>query len=275
MTVSMKAAKRVTVRRFAKAAGVAAFLSTLGAPQGMADTTMPDNCAQNLGQCSLQVWTRNSFPHAGSRQSVTFSNGQTLTCTSNGANTPRSCTLTGGQQAGSQSGGGQQPDGQNGTQAYTLRQQCADLKQQLHDLASSQDIVQTSVGRVRDNLQKFMQMSPGVLDQEIKTIQSQRQNRSNWPVPNSSEYARQADYMEDQVLNFLMDLRANQALGPNIGATTAQMQARATQMVNNQQAWARDQQRIYDQEAKKVDDQIANLDCLNVPSVNQSVPGKP
>jgi peptidoglycan hydrolase-like protein with peptidoglycan-binding domain len=56
---------------------------------------MPDSCRQDLNQCSLQVWQRNSFPHRGVTQSVTFSNGATLTCTSNGANTRRSCTMTG------------------------------------------------------------------------------------------------------------------------------------------------------------------------------------
>jgi hypothetical protein len=56
---------------------------------------MPDSCQQDLNQCSLQVWQRNSFPHRGVTQSVTFSNGATLTCTSNGANTRRSCTMTG------------------------------------------------------------------------------------------------------------------------------------------------------------------------------------
>jgi hypothetical protein len=55
--------------------------------------TMPDNCQQNLNWCSLKIWKHNSFPHRGSRQSVTFSNSMTLTCTSNGPDTPRSCTL--------------------------------------------------------------------------------------------------------------------------------------------------------------------------------------
>jgi hypothetical protein len=92
MTVSIKAGKKVTVRRFAKAAIAAALLSTLGAAPGIAGA-MPDNCKENLSQCSLKIWTRNSFPHPGSRQSITFSDGETLTCTSNGPNIPRSCTL--------------------------------------------------------------------------------------------------------------------------------------------------------------------------------------
>jgi hypothetical protein len=77
MTVSIKAAKKVTVRGFAKAALVAALLSTLGAAQGIA-RAMPDNCKENLNQCSLKVWARNSFPHPGFTQSITFSNGETL-----------------------------------------------------------------------------------------------------------------------------------------------------------------------------------------------------
>jgi Ricin-type beta-trefoil lectin domain len=55
--------------------------------------TMPDNCQQNLNQCSLKIWGRNSFPHRGYQQSAKFSNGMTLTCTSNGPDTPRSCAL--------------------------------------------------------------------------------------------------------------------------------------------------------------------------------------
>ena len=47
MTVSITAAKKVTVRGFAKAAFVAALLSTLGAAQGIA-RAMPDNCKENL-----------------------------------------------------------------------------------------------------------------------------------------------------------------------------------------------------------------------------------
>jgi hypothetical protein len=92
MTTSMKAAKKVTVRRFAKAAIVAALLCTPAAAQA-AGRAMPDNCQENLNQCSLKIWGHNTFPHAGVQQSVTFSNGMVLTCTSNGSNTPRSCTL--------------------------------------------------------------------------------------------------------------------------------------------------------------------------------------
>ena len=73
-------------------ASLAAPPSTPGAAHGTG-RTMPDNCRQNLNQCSLQIWGRNSFPHRGDQQSATFSNGMTLTCTSNGRDTPRSCTL--------------------------------------------------------------------------------------------------------------------------------------------------------------------------------------
>ena len=92
MTIFHKGSKKVMMRRFARAAVVAALLSTLGAAPGIAGA-MPDNCKENLNQCSLKIWTRNSFPHPGSRQSITFSDGETLTCTSNGPNIPRSCTL--------------------------------------------------------------------------------------------------------------------------------------------------------------------------------------
>jgi hypothetical protein len=95
MTASIKAAEKVTLRRFAKAALVAALLSTLGAAQGFGGA-MPDNCNQNLDQCSQKIWAHNSFPHAGASQSITFSNGTTLTCTSNGRDHPRTCSLNEG-----------------------------------------------------------------------------------------------------------------------------------------------------------------------------------
>jgi hypothetical protein len=92
MTAAIKAAKEVTMRRLAKVALVAALLSTAGAAQG-AGRTMPDNCKQNLDQCSQKIWGHNTFPHRGYQRSVTFSNGMTLSCASNGPDTPRSCTL--------------------------------------------------------------------------------------------------------------------------------------------------------------------------------------
>jgi hypothetical protein len=76
------------------AAVVAASLAP--APQAAArgtGPTMPDNCKQNLDQCSRKIWGHNTFPHRGYRQSITFSNGMKLTCTSNGPDIPRSCTL--------------------------------------------------------------------------------------------------------------------------------------------------------------------------------------
>jgi hypothetical protein len=54
---------------------------------------MPANCKQNLDKCSQEVWARDVFPHRGVQRSITFSNRMTLTCTSNGRDTPRSCTL--------------------------------------------------------------------------------------------------------------------------------------------------------------------------------------
>ena len=54
---------------------------------------MPVNCQENLNWCSLQVWARNSFPHPGFTQRITFSNRMTLTCTSNGRGNPRTCSL--------------------------------------------------------------------------------------------------------------------------------------------------------------------------------------
>src|SRR5271167_1744242 len=71
---------------------VAALLSTPGAAEGTG-VTIPDNCLLNLDRCSQKVWRHDSFPHTGSQQSITFSDHLTLTCTSNGPNVARSCTL--------------------------------------------------------------------------------------------------------------------------------------------------------------------------------------
>jgi hypothetical protein len=95
MTPSIKAAEKATLGRFAKAALIAALLSTLGAAQGFGGA-MPDNCNLNLDQCSQRIWGHNSFSHSGVTQSTTFSNGAILTCTSNGRDAPRSCTLSEG-----------------------------------------------------------------------------------------------------------------------------------------------------------------------------------
>jgi len=127
MTVSIKAAKKATVRRFARAVVVAALLSTPGAAQGDGGT-MPDNCKQNLDLCSEKIWPRNSFSHSGSRQSVTFSDGAILTCTSNGPNKPRSCTLN-EMAANRNNGGSDDGDGEQASDQDTVRRVQAQLRQ--------------------------------------------------------------------------------------------------------------------------------------------------
>ena len=82
-----------TVRHIAIAGFVAALFSTSGAALG-ADPDMPANCENNLDLCSQKIWAHDSFPHAGITQSIIFSNGMKLTCTSNGANKPRTCGIT-------------------------------------------------------------------------------------------------------------------------------------------------------------------------------------
>ena len=94
MIAFIRAAKMVAAPRFASTALVVALFSASGAALA-AGLSMPDNCQQDLNKCSLNVWSRNSFPHPKVTQSVTFSNGATLTCTSNGAGLPRTCALTG------------------------------------------------------------------------------------------------------------------------------------------------------------------------------------
>jgi peptidoglycan hydrolase-like protein with peptidoglycan-binding domain len=128
MTVSMKAATKVTVRHSAKTAVVAALLPTLAAAQGIGGA-MPDNCKQNLNQCSLKIWPHNSFPHRGSTQNITFSDGETLTCTSNGANTPRSCTLTGGSTDNDSSDSGNQGAASTGTDSAVVLGAQSQLRQ--------------------------------------------------------------------------------------------------------------------------------------------------
>ena len=107
------------MRRFAKAAFVAALFSAPGAALA-AGMTMPDGCQADLNRCSLSVWSKNSFPHPGVTQSATFSNGATLTCTSNGTGKARSCNLTPIPQQASSQGGANLPATSTGSDNAAL-----------------------------------------------------------------------------------------------------------------------------------------------------------
>jgi hypothetical protein len=122
-------------------------------------------------------------------------------------------------------------------------------------LASAQDnIDQTAVDRERDYFARVMQMTPAMLNAEIQRQQQQRGY-------NSPE------------LNFLVALQVNRLRGPELGApTTEQMQAKAKGIVDVLQTLA-DQQRAYNKEIQDAEGQIADLNCDNLPSVDQSVPG--
>jgi hypothetical protein len=130
---------------------------------------MPDTCKQNLlDKCSEKFWPRDSL-HRGDTKSITFSNGYTLTCTSVRANVPRSCKLD--------------PPIRTNADPHdqTIRQQCA-LKEQLSALMEVQDSPQTSVGQMRSYFARLMQMTPAMLDQEIKALQSlQESHRKQRP----------------------------------------------------------------------------------------------
>jgi len=256
MTLLHKGSKKVTMRRFARAAVVAALLCTPGAAE-KSDVTMPANCQQYLQQCSLKIWPQNSFPKTGVTQSVTFSNGAVLTCTSTGPNKPRKCEFE------------PPPD-------EALREQCADLKRQLRNLMNDQDTPQTMVGKEREYLRQAMEMTPDQLRHQIDLLQDLVDRPPPTRLPDlstqlNSVTARNYETHRSE-LNFMKSLLKIQALGPELGgATPAQMQARANQMVKDQQAWADEQQRSNSQEINSLNNQIAEANCLNV---GEPLPGK-
>jgi hypothetical protein len=243
MTIFHKGSKKVMMRRFARAAVVAAFLCTTGAAETM---DMPANCQQQMQQCSLKVWGHNSFAKAGETQSVTFSNGAVLTCTSTGANKPRNCKFD------------PPPD-------EALRQKCADLKADLVGLGNTQRDISNMVGNERNYLDKAMQMTPAELGKEIDELQDIiRQGYSGFSL--GDEISRQDDSIERRELKFLQDVSNSKTLGPELGGATAQkLQARANQMVSSDQTWANDLQKWYDQQINDTNDRIGKLNCINVP----------
>ena len=244
MTIFHKGSKKVTMRRFARAAIVAALFCTTGAAQTM---DMPANCQQQMQQCSLKVWGHNSFTKAGETQSVTFSNGAVLTCTSKGADKPRNCKFD------------PPPD-------EALRQKCADLKADLVALGNGQHYVSNLVGNERNYLDRAMQMTPAELSKEIDALQYAIKQKPNG-FSRGDEISRQDDSIERRELKFLQDVSNSKTLGPELGGATAQkLQTRANQMVSSDQTWANGQQQWYDQQINDTNDQIGKLNCVNVPA---------
>jgi len=248
MSVSMKAAKAAVV-----AALLSALLPTPGAAQGISGV-MPNNCRQDLDWCSQKIWAKDSFPKRGAEQSIVFTNGETLTCISNGPNTRRTCKLT------DNSGSQQQSSGD-------VSERCADLKQQHQKLADTLEALQPLVDTELHYLEEAIQMTPAELDSEI---QEHREN-INPVMTNASPIEKRYNYTVKQELNFLMDLRANKALGPELGTPTKQMQARAKKIVKDQQSWVNNQRQLVSREIQDVGDQISNLNCDKASSGNQSV----
>lgn len=253
MTIFHKGSKKVTMRRFARAAVVAALLCTTGAAQTM---DMPANCQQYKQQCSLKVWGHNSFTKAGETQSIEFSNGAVLTCTSTGANKPRNCKFD------------PPPD-------EALRQQCADLKEQLSALMAVQDDPQNSVDHMRNYFAQLMQMTPAMLDQQMQALQSQQASHADQQpssignptvASNTKYFAWKAQGVElNKEMDFLRDLATSKALGHELGASTQKMQDRAKKIVNDEQTWATGVTQQYHEDIQKVSDQITKLNCVNVP----------
>lgn len=253
---------KMTARRLATAAALAGLFSTPVAAQMSQGENpnhgigMPANCQQNLDKCSERVWTHNSFPSRGSVRTVTFDNGWTLTCVSNGANVPRTCKLIPNHGVGEQAEAYPEMSPAD-AQAQALRQKCADLKQDLRTLTDAKENAQSDVGRLRAYLARAMQMTPDVINSEIQRL-------SDIPIGQRSTLNRSE-------LNFLRDLSANQALGPGAGfATPEQMQARANRLANDWQAWNTDQQTLYGRDIADLDNQMNELNCANVGSPNQS-----
>jgi hypothetical protein len=249
------------VRWFALATILVAIFSTQGAAQ---DAGMPANCAQDLDKCSEKIWAHDTFPHAGVTQSVTFNNGLVLTCTSMGRGRPRDCTLEPGRTTTNSS---------NGIPVYPPQRQCADLKGQLRGLTRRRDAFQALFDGERGYLARVAQTTPAMLDDQIRQLQDAINGENGNPYDPD---VRRKLNIERHELDFLMGLRNNQALGdvlgPGAGKTSDQMQAKANRIISDQQSADADQQRSYDKEIQDTQDQIAKLNCDNVPSVDQSVP---
>jgi len=213
---------------------------------------MPDDCAQYLQKCSLRIWSRDSFPRAGVTQSVTFSNGLTLTCTSTGRDKPRDCQLS------------------RGAEESRKAEQCAHLKNRLSAATKAQVDLQTSLGLERYDLDRALADTPAGVDQRIEIMQARI--RFNDKQPPSSAAAREG-YIARQELNFLLDLRTNlqtnETLGSGMGATQAKMQEREKRVIAEQQASDDILQQANDREIRSAQDQISSLGCDQVPTVNQ------
>jgi hypothetical protein len=224
-------------------------IALLSAPGAAQDTGMPTACAQGeLQRCSLQVWARDSFPRAGVTQSVTFSNGLTLTCTSTGHDKPRDCQLS------------------RSIEESQQVEQCSHMKDRLRALTLAQTSLAWSGGDEWRDLNKAVNMEPDMLNREIADLQDLIAARDKGPP---SSYVARQRYMEKQRLNFLLDLRANQALGPEMGVSTAKMRARADRIISDQRASDDVLRRANDREIRSVQDQISSLGCDQVPTVNQ------
>jgi hypothetical protein len=229
----------------ASTAIIAAILSTAGAAQ---DVGMPEACAQGeLQRCSLQVWSRDSFPHQGVTQSVTFANGLTLTCTSTGRDRPRNCSMS------------------RGFEEDQNVEQCSHLKKELSDALQTQNDLSSSLHYEQANFDLALE-KPYLIDTIMDGLRTDITAASYRP-PNPSDARRM--YLDKQELDFLTELKANELLGPEIGKTAAQMQERANRIIAAQRTSDNVEQQHYDDEIKRVQDLIAKAGCDNVPSYHQ------
>jgi hypothetical protein len=244
--------KTVTLLCCAVAAVFAAFLSTPAAAQS-AGYVMPANCGDDTNKCSIQIWTRNSFPHAGVTRSVTFTNGRTLTCTSNGANTPRTCDLSPAGSGAPPSSGeafSQEGSGPSTTPADAATAECTYLPNEASRLIEENANALDPVDADRAYFGRVMDMTPAEVEKEIQYAQSRV--RGNSPDDRQRMNSR---------LDFLLDLRAQLAAAGAGGATTQQMEAKYQKLLNNELNYAVNRRRANTLLIEGIQKRMAELGC--------------
>jgi hypothetical protein len=249
MTVFMK---NLMLLRFATGV-VFAVLPTTPASAQFTGYVMPANCDQSLDKCSQQIWAHNSFPHSGVTRSVTFTNGRTLTCTSNGANTPRTCDLSPagrGSQASSGEPFSQENLGPGVTPVESVIGECAFLKHELDRMLEDGRHAMDTVDADRAYFDRVMDMTPAELEKEIQYAQSQ--------VRVGSAERRQRISLR---LDFLLDLRVQLAAANAGGATTHQMEARYEKILNEETELATEKNRANGLSIEDTMNRMAELGC--------------
>jgi hypothetical protein len=245
----------MAARGVAKAAVVAALLSTPAVAQGIGEV-MPVDCKQDLAKCSENVWPRNSFPDPGVTQSATFANGDTLTCTSRGHNKRRDCRLT------------EATATQNNAAAPADGAQCGPLGAQIDALRTASDALTRQVKSARADFNAILNESPDQMDQEIARRQARLTDENNLETETARQAGRAAVPRQDGMLDWLVAYRSAQIAGVGLQAAR-DIFLRKVDAANKQVAANEDQ-------IKGLETQMAGLGCASgAPAANTTGPATP